>query len=96
MPVDRTDILQTGQRAAAAAMCCETLEAQKRALSPEHPDTLFSAGSLASALNAQGQHAVTAAMLREALEVQKRVLGQEHPDTLRAAQMLALALNSQA
>jgi hypothetical protein len=63
-------------------MLRETLEVQKRALGPEHPDTLGAASSLGNALNTQVQYAEAAAMHEATLEVRERVLDITHPDTL--------------
>ena len=62
---------------------------RRRVLGEEHPDTLTSAGNLASSLSDQGKHAEAEEMLRAALAVCRRVLGSAHPDTLATAESLA-------
>jgi hypothetical protein len=51
-------------------------------LSPEHPDTLFTATNLANALYAQGQHGAAVVVYRDTIDVDTRVLGPEHLGTL--------------
>jgi hypothetical protein len=70
----------------------ETLEARRRVLGAEHPDTLMSAHNLAGVLGQQGEFSEAAEIHRETLEVQKRVLGSRHPHTLLSARKLGIAL----
>jgi hypothetical protein len=66
-----------------------------RVLGAEHPDTLMSAGNLASSLSDQGKHAGAERIQREVHGVLKRVLGAEHPHTLASAKSLASSLSHQ-
>lgn len=61
-------------------------------LGKEHPNTLMSMNSLASALSKQGKNAEAEAMHRETLALGEKVLGKEHPDTLISMSNLAQAL----
>ena len=60
------------------------LEIQRRALGPQHPDTLRSMNLLASTLGDAGHDADAEKMSREVLEIRRRVLGSRHPDTLHS------------
>jgi hypothetical protein len=64
----------------------EVLCASRRVLGEEHPDTLTSAGNLASSLSRQGKYAEAERIEREVLCASRRVLGEEHPDTLRGCE----------
>ena len=57
----------------------EVLAAQERKLGADHPDTLATAGSLASTLSDQGKYAEAEKMQREVLAAQERKLGEDHP-----------------
>lgn len=50
-------IYTQGQCAAVATLYRDTLKVANRVLGPEHPDTLMTAGNLATTLSRQGQHA---------------------------------------
>ena len=60
----------------------EVLEASRRVLGEDHPDTLGSMSNLAAVLQAQGKWQETEEMHTEVLEAKRRVLGEVHPDTL--------------
>jgi len=77
------------------ALLTSAVEAQRRVLGPENPDTLRSASLLGAALSHQGHYAEAEKLLREALAIQRRVLGTEHPDTLRSMDWLARVLKDQ-
>ncbi|MCL2595426.1 MAG: tetratricopeptide repeat protein, partial [Promicromonosporaceae bacterium] len=68
------------------------LEARKRVLGKDHPDTLDSANNLAICYQGLGgeenlQKAIK--LHKETHEARKRVLGKDHPDTLNSANNLA-------
>ena len=67
-------------------------ELRKRALGPEHPDTLTSLDELGILYNLQGKYPAAQTLLRQVLEARKRVLGENHPDTLSTMSGLALAI----
>ena len=60
----------------------ETLAARRRALGPEHADTLASMNDLAETLRNQGDLSAARKLHEEALDIRRRVLGPDHPDTL--------------
>ena len=64
----------------------------RRALGPEHWDTLSSMNALAIASSGLGRYDEAAALYREVLETDRRVLGPEHPETLNTMYNLVLPL----
>jgi tetratricopeptide (TPR) repeat protein len=86
---------EVGSYNTAARLLKGVLEAQKRALGPEHPDTLASMDNLASTYWNQGKWNEAEALGVEVLEARKRVLGSEHPDTLRSMNNLASTYGNQ-
>ena len=72
----------------------QALEARRRLLGPEHPDTLSSMNNLAEALRALGDAAGAAELHRQVLEARRRLLGPEHPDTLSSMNNLAGTLQA--
>ena len=72
----------------------EVLEARRRVLGEEHPDTLTAANNLAQTLRAQGELARAGELQEGVLEARRRVLGAEHPDTLKAASHAAEMLRA--
>jgi tetratricopeptide (TPR) repeat protein len=85
----------TGQQQAELHLKQINVEAQKRTIGHEHPDTLSSMNNLANSLNSQGRYQEAANLCEEVLAVQKRTLGHEHPDTLGSMNNLANSLHSQ-
>ena len=73
----------------------QSLEIRQRVLGPEHPDTLDTMNSLASALADEGRSAEAEKLYRETLDIRRRVLGPEHPDTLKSMNNLATVLDDQ-
>ena len=71
----------------------QVLEARRRALGAEHPDTLQAMSGLALVLNGRGKLNEAEPLIRQVLEARRRALGAEHPDTLQAMSGLALVLN---
>jgi hypothetical protein len=65
------------------------LEARRRVLGPEHPNTLSTASNQACTLYNQGKHAEAESIFSELLVARRRVLGPEHPRTLETAANLA-------
>ena len=61
----------------------------------DHPGTLSSMRSLASALDDEGRFADAQELYLETLELDRRILGPEHPETLRVMHRLALTLQEQ-
>ncbi|MFF1713943.1 tetratricopeptide repeat protein [Streptomyces sp. NPDC058268] len=65
------------------------VDAYKRRIGPEHPDTLATRSDLAWWRGKAGDAAGAAAALAGLLPIQERVLGPEHPDTLATRSDLA-------
>ena len=76
----------------AEALFRQTLEARRRTLREEHPDTLESMNDLALLLKDQGKLDEAEPLFRETLEARRRTLGEEHPDTLTSVNNLAVLL----
>jgi hypothetical protein len=70
-------------------------EVEMRVLGAEHPDTLLTAGDLATSLSRQGKYADAERIQREVLGALTRVLGAEHSGTLGSANNLAQSLSYQ-
>jgi eukaryotic-like serine/threonine-protein kinase len=58
------------------------LDIRRRALGPEHPDTLTSMSNLGAAYSDEGKYAQAEALDQIVLSIRRRVLGPEHPDSL--------------
>jgi hypothetical protein len=71
------------------------MQARKRVLTDEHPDTLASMANLAATYRNQGRWKEAEELEVQVLETRKRVLT-EHPDTLISMHNLASTLQSQA
>jgi hypothetical protein len=67
----------------------ETIDLQKHALGPEHPDTLWTSLNLAHTYSREGRGSDAEKLGRETLEIQRRVLGPQHPDTITCEYGLA-------
>jgi len=67
----------------------EALEADRRILGQEHPDTLTSIANLASTYRNQGRWKEAEDLEVLVMETSSRVLGQEHPSTLTSIANLA-------
>jgi hypothetical protein len=68
----------------------EVMQARKRALGGEHPDTLTSMNKLALTYWKQGRWKKAKELNVQVMQKMKRVLGGEHPDTLSSINNLAL------
>jgi Flp pilus assembly protein TadD len=66
-----------GDHAAARKLQEQVLEARRRVLGQEHPNTLTAMNNLAGMLWAQGDHAAARKLQEQVLEARRRVLGQE-------------------
>jgi hypothetical protein len=71
------------------------LEARKRLLGDEHPDTLGSMSNLAITLKGQGDLPGARRLQEAVLGARKRLQGDEHPDTLTSMNNLAGTLKAQ-
>ena len=85
-------LIELGDSASQAIAVGESLTADlERLLGPDHPDTLNSRNSLASAYLAVGRAAEAIPQFEQTLAVRKRLLGSDHPDTLTSQNNLAVA-----
>ena len=83
-----------GRRQDAVELREKVLEAWKRTLGEEHPDTLLSMGNLASSYSNLGRRQDAVELEEKVLEARKRTLGEEHPDTLLSIKNLEFYLTS--
>ena len=84
-----------GRYAEAEKLEREVMEAQRRVLGPEHPQTLSTILLLASTLQHESRYTEAEKLERDALEVQRRVLGPEHVDTLVTMSALSVVLEGE-
>lgn len=68
-------------------------ELRKRALGPEHPDTLTSLDELGNLYILQGKYPAAETLLNEVLTARRRVLGPDHADTLATMSNLGQAIS---
>jgi non-specific serine/threonine protein kinase/serine/threonine-protein kinase len=73
----------------------KSLELRRRALGPQHPDTLRTMNELGHILRLEGRLTESEKLLRETLESERRVLGPENPDTLLCMIELSNTLRNQ-
>ena len=83
-----------GQYATARSLEERVLDAQRRILCSEHPDTLTSMNNLAATLSAMGELQEAREVHQQTLNIRRRVLGSEHPDTLTSMNNLAETLRA--
>jgi hypothetical protein len=86
---------ERGDYRSAATLWQRQLDASRRVLGEEHPDTLTSLSDLALTLWAQGDLAGARKLQEQALDASRRVLGEEHPNTLTSLDNLAVTLSNQ-
>ena len=72
----------------------QALDASRRLLGPEDPDTLTLMNNLAMTLQALGDAAAAAELHRQVLDAYRRLLGPEDPDTLTLMNNLAEAMRA--
>jgi len=84
-----------GRYERAEPQLAKALEARKRLLGDDHPDTLKSMNNLARLYFTQGRYDEAEPIYLETLEIRKRVLGDDHPDTLNSMHNLARLYRSQ-
>jgi hypothetical protein len=70
-----------GDAAGAAELHRQALDARRRLLGPEHPDTLQSMNNLAGTLVDLGDLAGSRDLLQQAVHAYQKLLGTEHPTT---------------
>jgi tetratricopeptide (TPR) repeat protein len=67
----------------------QVLEARKRVLGEDHPETLMSMNNLANTYWNQGRFKEAEQLGVQVVEARNRVLGKDHPDTLQSVNNLA-------
>jgi hypothetical protein len=72
----------------------KVLEAMKRTLGDDHPNTLLSMNNLAMSYSNLGRQQEAIELGEEVLKARKRTLGEEHPDTLVSMNNLNLFLTN--
>jgi hypothetical protein len=82
-------LVDLGDAAGAAELHRQVLEARRRLLGPEHPDTLQSMNNLADTLAVLGDLSGARDLLQQAVPAYQQLLGPEHPDTRAATDNLA-------
>jgi tetratricopeptide (TPR) repeat protein len=92
--VERYDY-ERGLYASSQKLLERVIEALRRILGEEHPDTLTSLGNLAGVLEALGDLEGARGLYEQVLQGSLRVLGEEHLGTLRAMNNLASTLAAQ-
>ncbi|KAH8588254.1 hypothetical protein B0O99DRAFT_693645 [Bisporella sp. PMI_857] len=81
--------VDSGQWRNACELREEVLEARKRTLGDEHPDTLLSMNNLASSYSDLGRMQEAVKLKEKVLKAGKRTFGDEHPKTLTSMNNLA-------
>ncbi|KAH8814663.1 hypothetical protein DL96DRAFT_419947 [Flagelloscypha sp. PMI_526] len=74
----------------ASSLLQRDLEAKRRILGSEHPDTLSSMGNLANTYSHLARHADALKLREEVVELRRRIFCSEHPDTLTSMSNLAV------
>jgi tetratricopeptide (TPR) repeat protein len=86
---------ERGDYAGASRIQQEEMDARRRLLGADHPDTLVAIGNLALTLYFQGKLAEARALQEPLVEAARRVLGTEHRGTRMAMNNLGLTLLAQ-
>ena len=76
-------------------MLFRSLDARRRILGPDHPDTLTAMNNLAITLRGQGDLPGARKLEEKVLDARRRMLGPDHPGTLSAMSDLANTLSDQ-
>ncbi|CAI9636424.1 unnamed protein product [Alternaria burnsii] len=84
-----------GRYGEAEKLLVRVMEARKKALGNEHPNTLISMGNLASTYNQQGQWKEAEELEVRVMQTMKKALGEVHPDTLNSMANLASTYSKQ-
>ena len=79
---------EAGRRPDTLQLTERVVEAYKRTLGEEHPDTLRSMHNLANRYSEVGRRPEALQLTERVVEVYKRTLGEEHPDTVASAHAL--------
>jgi tetratricopeptide (TPR) repeat protein len=73
----------------------EVLEARRRVLGEDHPDTIWSMHNVGAILMIEGRYVEAEMPIREAIERARRTLGEDHIGTLDMMSYLAVAISRQ-
>lgn len=88
-------MMLAGKYTGSESLLNQTLDAMRRVLGSEHPDTLTCAGELAKLYAVEGNVARAEALAIQILQIRRRVLGPERPDTLDSMRGVAWLYNEQ-
>ncbi|KAL8943854.1 MAG: hypothetical protein Q9211_000821 [Gyalolechia sp. 1 TL-2023] len=80
---------EVGRYQEALQLMERTVEAEKKTLGDEHPDTLSSIHNLVTVYTQVGRREEALPLSERLVEIRKRTLGDEHPNTLLSIQRLA-------
>ncbi|KAL9024099.1 MAG: hypothetical protein Q9196_006760 [Gyalolechia fulgens] len=80
---------EVGRYQEALQLIERTVEAEKKTLGDEHPDTLSSIHNLVTVYTQVGRREEALPLSERLVEIRKRTLGDEHPNTLLSIQRLA-------
>jgi len=83
------DFERQGKYGQAEEIDRHNLEARRRVLGPENPNTLVPMTNLAIVYAEQGKFAGAAPLFRQTVDIRRRVMGPEHPETLQSMSNLA-------
>ncbi|KAL5371075.1 hypothetical protein DPSP01_014510 [Paraphaeosphaeria sporulosa] len=67
----------------------QVMEARKRVLGEEHPDTLLSISNFAFTLQTQARQKEAFALMERCFLLRQQILGEQHPDTQSSLDTLA-------
>jgi hypothetical protein len=73
----------------AEGLFVQVMEARKRVLGPEHPDTVTTMVNLAFTWRGMSQNMKAMELMMECIRLRKQILGAEHPHTLYVSETLS-------
>ncbi|KAG8718742.1 hypothetical protein FRC09_012178 [Ceratobasidium sp. 395] len=85
---------ENGQWREAEKLWVKVVDARKRALGEQHPDTLISMSNLALTYEYQGRWDEAEALQLQVLDAEKQISGERHPSTLNSMNNLAMTYQS--
>jgi UDP-2,3-diacylglucosamine pyrophosphatase LpxH len=88
-------LFSDGRYEEAEKLQVQVMQARKRLLTDEHPNTLASMANLAATYRNQGRWKEAEELEVQVMETRKRVLGNEHPHTLSSIGNLAVTYRNQ-
>ena len=90
-----TTYWKLGENAKAESQLRSSWESRRKAIGPEHPDTLNAFNYLARVLVDEGELGEAETIIRKVLEIRRRILGPEHQQTLGSMNYLVMLLSQQ-